>query len=154
MSSTVKNNTSTANALRSDHSDQSENKAISVASGLILDVLKELSVKNAQSTLKMVCAFYNQRITSAFAPSGPTNTVPGSRDTRGQKGPRLQTKSDPRTSGIRSEIKQINEEIVKRSRQLKCLLPDNDDLIVKRNQLFRDLKEVKNKVSNPSKRGD
>jgi hypothetical protein len=112
----------------------------------LLDVLQGHTKKNIQRALKAVGAVHDIRLVSAFSPQGSPNSLPVSRDTRGQKGPRIRPKrSDPMVLNLRDEIAKINILISKKSRELGRRLEDNDELILQRVKFFRSLQEAKNK---------
>jgi hypothetical protein len=131
-----------------DSAQQTTGKSIGDAVDLISGILKEYSNQNATKILKMVGALHNVRFVPAFAPLVPQQqTQLFTRDTRGQPGPRGQPKADPTVKALRSQIKELNHLISKKSNDLGgVLLNENDDLIVKRNQLFRELKVAQNKM--------
>jgi hypothetical protein len=118
----------------------------------ILETLKGLPQKRSQNILKMVGIVHNVRFVPAFAmPLGPNRPPPG-RDTRGQVKARVPPKANPAVKLIRSEINELNAKISKKSLDLgRVKLPEEDELIVKRNQLFRDLKEAQNKIPQSAK---
>jgi hypothetical protein len=69
------------------------------------------------------------------------------RETRGQKGPRVQPQADPKVKEIRSKIGSLNSQISLKSKSLGGKkLEESDPLIVERTQLFRVLKKAQNKV--------
>jgi hypothetical protein len=117
------------------------------------EILKRFQKKDAQNILKMVGTLYNLRIVSAFAPLGQVQGPPASRDTRGQKKPRVQPRADPEIKEIRSKIKSLNKQISEKSSSSGSILPQGDELIVQRNRLFRDLSEAQNKRSAAFKEG-
>jgi len=91
---------------------------------------------------KSVSAVYDMKAVSAFAPVGQVNRPPVSRDTRGQKGPRVRSSKtpNPEIKVIRDKIKDLNKQISMKSVLTDKPLSEDDELIVNRNQLFRDLK--------------
>jgi hypothetical protein len=107
-------------------------------------VLKRHSNSEAVEIVKMISAALNLRTTSAFAPLGPS-TVGTLRDSRGQLGPRMKPKAPPEVQRIKKEIQLLNKEISSKSHLSGSRLPDGDELLVRRNQLFRDLYEARNK---------
>jgi hypothetical protein len=126
---------------------QSEPKSNSIGIGVdkILDILKEYPKSEAQTILKMVGAAHNVRFASAFAPLAPQSPL-AVRDTRGQQKPRVQPLADPKVKALRSKIKELNTAIRDKSQRLGGILPETDTLIVKRGQLFRELKASQNKT--------
>jgi hypothetical protein len=112
----------------------------------IEELLKGVSNNRTQSILKMVGIVHNVRFVPAFAPVPGPNVAPPGRDTRGQRNSRIRSKTNPEIKATRSQIKDLNLKISKKSSELGGVqLPKDDELIVKRNQLFRDLKEAQNK---------
>jgi len=119
--------------------------------GAVLErVLKELSaVSNSQATdiLKMVGAKYNVRFVPAFMPLAPqVQKSIRVADTRGQA-PRYQPSANPEVKKIKSLIRSSNSQISKKSKEKGgATLDESDPLIVKRDQLFRELKALRNKT--------
>jgi hypothetical protein len=133
----------------SDTSSKDQNtdrqNTIGILVGELLKTLSKGSKAEGQDALKAVGAIYNLRVVPAFAPLGPNAvTSPPSRDTRGQRGPRFgPSKKDPFVKEIRDNISELNKQISKKSAELRKPLSEDDELIVRRNHLFRDLKEEK-----------
>jgi hypothetical protein len=116
-------------------------------------ILKVLPLKDTQDALKALCALYNLKAVSAFAPVGPMQNAPASRDTRGQVRFLRQPQADPKMKEIRQKIGLVNKKISKKSLETKVRLSETDPLIEERTHLFRDLKEAQNKSSASAKSG-
>jgi hypothetical protein len=123
------------------------NPSFQEAFNICYKALEGLSNKDATNVLKALGGIHNLKVASAFAPTGPTQTPPVSRDTRGQVRLRTQPKASPEVKVLRSKIKNLNQEISLKSRGIKGPLPVDDPLIEARNVCFRDLKEAQNKQS-------
>jgi hypothetical protein len=113
----------------------------------VLELLKKVSNSKAQAILKMAGTQYNVRFVPAFAPIVPQQrTQLITRDTRGQKNLRAQPKADPEVKATRSQIKELNRKIAQQSRDDgNGDLREDHPLIVRRNHLFRALKNAQNK---------
>jgi len=110
------------------------------------DILDNLSKKEAQNTLKMLCALYNLRVVPAFAPLG-TPQASAARVTRVNRGtPRKIYNQSPEVKEIRDKIKDLNRQISEKSKRLQSKLPKEDELLARRLQLFRELTASQNKT--------
>jgi hypothetical protein len=109
---------------------------------LIRPIISKVSKKDAQDLLKGLCAMHNLRVMSAFAPLAPAaQSVVVHKQTRSVPEPKVK---NTKITKLRKEISQLNTEISKKSKVTGQRLPEEDPLISKRNQLFRDLKEAQN----------
>jgi hypothetical protein len=126
-----------------DSVDNSIDKGKAFSDALITckAALEKLSNKDAKDLLKALGAMHNMHFVFAFAPTGPMQRPPPSGDTRKQVKPRVGPTAKPEVKNIRNKIKDINSLISKESKENfgGCYLPDSHPLIVRRNQLFRDL---------------
>jgi hypothetical protein len=136
-----------------DSVDNSIDKSKAFSSALITckAALEKLSNKDAKDLLKALGAMHNMHFVFAFAPTGPVQRPPPSGDTRRQVRPRVGPSAKPGVKNIRNAIKDINSLISKESKEKNNgrLLPDEHPLIVRRNQLFRDLKGQGNSLLAP-----
>jgi len=114
---------------------------------LVSAVLKTMSNQQASEVIKLLGASHNFRVVSQFAPTGNNLRSAHPRETRGERGPRGQPKADPKVKDLRSKISALNSEISEKSRKVGHNLNEDDELLVKRGQLFRDLKEAQNKLT-------
>jgi hypothetical protein len=124
--------------------DKSE--AFSNALTTCREALKKLPSKDAKDLIKALGAMHNMHFVFAFAPTGPVQRPPVSGDTRKQVKPRMRSKNSPQVKNIRNEIKDINSEISKKSKEEfnGCFLPDEHPLIMRRHKFFRDLQDARN----------
>jgi hypothetical protein len=108
--------------------------------------LDKLSKKEAQNTLKMLCALYNLKVVPAFSPLG-TPQAAAARVTRVNRGtPRKIYNQSPEVKEIRDKIKDLNRQISEKSKRMQSRLPKEDELLVHRLQLFRELTATQNKT--------
>jgi len=122
--------------------------------GKVLELLKGVSNTRASNILKMVGARYNLRFVSSYAPAGPTGKIPLTGETRFQNKPRVAPKrADPKVKAIRSQIKQANLQISKKSVELGRRLQPDDPELVARDECFRRLKDAENTLATPAKTG-
>jgi hypothetical protein len=130
-----------------DKQKLSDSKSYGLAADKINEVLQGFSKNQASDILRMVGALYNLKVVSAFAPVGPIQSPAPSRDTRGVTRPRVKPVADSRTKELRSEISSLNSQISEKSRSIGRQLYEDDELIIRRGQLFRDIKNAQNKAS-------
>lgn len=108
--------------------------------------LDNLSNKDAQIALKALCGIYNLRVVPAFVPLG-TPQATAARVSRVNRNPRAKTISQsPLVKEVKDKIKDLNRQISVKSSILGHKLPLEDELVIQRSQLFRDLKGAQNKT--------
>jgi hypothetical protein len=122
----------------------SESAPIERIFGNVKRELEKLSKRDARDVLKAICGIHDLKVSSAFAPTGPTQRAPLSRDTRGEVKPRMKPLASPRIKAMRSKIRDLNRLISKKSSDIGGPLPVEDPLIVTRAECFRLLKEEQN----------
>lgn len=109
-------------------------------------ILDQGSRKDAQEALKALCAIYNLRVVSAFVPIG-TPQATAARVSRVNRNPQAKAYgSNPRMKEIKDKIRDLNRRISAKSLLTGAKLPMEDELLIQRSQLFRDLKGSQNKA--------
>jgi hypothetical protein len=113
--------------------------------GICRNLLDKLSNKEAQVTLKALCAIYNLRAVSSFVPIG-TQEATATRVSRVNRNPKAKVINQlPKVREIKDKIKDLNRKISEKSFLNGSKLPMEDELLIQRTQLFRDLKGAQNK---------
>lgn len=119
----------------------------------LLDALKVHPKKDQQTILKMVSQSCGLIAKSEFQPLPSTNLFGGRQQapkTVGGMKQRPVVNNDLKNK--RKEINDLNKRISEESTALGCALPDSHELIVKRVQLFRELKAFQNKAGSSADR--
>jgi hypothetical protein len=121
--------------------------------GICRNQLDKLSRKEAQITLKALCGIYNLRTVSSFAPIGTQEATVSrvSRVNRNSKGKVINR--SPKIKEIKDRIQDLNRKISEKSFLTGSRLPMEDELLIQRTQLFRDLKGAQNQSLSPIQDG-
>jgi hypothetical protein len=118
-------------------------------------IFDKYSAKDRQDLLKMLGGLYNFDVTPKWALRAPQVVAPkivtGGRST--QRAPPRPKAVDPQLSAMRKQIADLNLQISSKSKRLGKVLDEDDELIAKRNQYFRQLRAYKAK-SNDEKASD
>jgi hypothetical protein len=129
------------------NAETSPSEKLGLGAGIeqIREILSKMSNADAFLCYKMLGAEHNLSVRSNFAPTAPVPRGYSESSSRTKSGPNRGHRPvvDPAVKEIRDKISLLNSEISSESLRLGKKLEESHALILKRADLFRDLKNLK-----------